>query len=385
MAPSIAALRCIRGWVRNNGPSRLRRVAAGEVGIGSGEDALQAWRYRPAGDPGPVGDFDRGGTRARRPRPGWVLLHGATRPGPRHPAIVRFAAALASAGGDVLVPEVRAWRRLDLDPAPAGRALAVAARHLCRDPSVRPGGVVLAGLSFGGPQALIAGAELAPEGLVRGVLGYGGYHSLEGTVRFALTGQLEWRERTEYLRPDPYGRWVIAANYLHRVPGCEDAADVSRALRRLAALAGDLGFMAWEPRSDPYKDEVMASVSPRNRQLFRVFAPPAAQDPDPRRAEELAPLLVDAARAVHPDLELARALNGRALPPVRLIHGRADRLIPFTETLALHRFLRGRADAATTVTGLLAHSRGSGASLAGVREAARFFGAIRGVMALHAG
>lgn len=366
------AVRYVRGWLRNASAPPTRGVVAQDIEIGSGDEAIQARRYRPA-------------PARRRPLPGWVMLHGATRPGPDHPAIVRFAAALASAGGDVLVPEVRPWSRLDLDPAPGRRALALAARHLGGDPRIRPGGVVLVGLSFGCTQALAAGAELATEGLVRGVLGYGGYHSLANTVRFALTGQFEWRERTEYMRPDPYGRWVIAANYLHRIPGYEGAADVSRALGRLAALAGKHGFMAWEPGSDPYKAEVIASVSAPHRGLFRVFAPAAAQDPDPRRAEELAPLLVEAARATHPELELSPALDGRSLPPIRLIHGRQDHLIPFTETLALERQLRNRADVAATVTDLLAHSRGSGASVARLREAMRFFAAIRGVMALHRG
>ncbi len=369
MNPTFDALRYLRGWLRNAAPP-LRGVVTRDIEIGNREDAARARRYLPA-------------TASRRPRPGWVLLHGATRPGPDHPAIVRLAAALANGGGDVLVPEVRAWRGLDLDPAPARRALALATRRLCADSHVRPGGVVLVGLSFGCPQAIVAAAELAAEGLVRGVLGYGGYHGLENTVRFALTGQFEWRERIEYLRPDPYGRWVIAANYLHRIPGYEGAADVSRALGRLAALAGDHGFMAWEPSSDPYKAEVIESVSAPNRELFRFFAPDAAQDPDPHRAEELAPLLVEAARATHPELELCRVPDGRSLPPIQLIHGRQDHLIPFTETLALERYLREHADVAATVTDLLAHSRGSGWRVARLREAMRFFGAIQGAMALQ--
>ncbi len=359
--------------MRNAAASPLRGAVVRDIVVGSGDDAVRARRYRPVAG-------------ARKTLPGWVLLHGATRPGAGHPAIVRFAAALAHAGGDVLVPEVRAWRRLELDPAPARRALALAAEHLCADPHVRPGGVVLVGLSFGCTQALIAGAELAAQGLVRGILGYGGYHSLEDTVRFGLTGRFERGGRTEYLRPDPYGRWVVAANYLHRIPGYEGADDVSRALGRLAARAGDHGFDSSGPSSDPYKAEVMASVSARNRELFRIFAPDAAQDPEPRRTEELAPLLAEAARAAHPELELSRTLEGRALPPVRLIHGRADHLIPFTETLALERYLREHANAAdvvATVTDLFAHSGRAGASVRQLPEAVRFLGAIRGVMDLH--
>jgi len=369
--PTLDALRYARGWMRTASGVPGPGIAIEGVTLGDDAGNLSASRYRPVSGSGP--------------RPGWVLLHGATRPGHEHTAIVRFAAALAGAGGDVIVPEIRAWRRLELDPAPALRALEIAVGFMCSDPDVRPGGVVLVGLSFGCPQALIAGAGLAARGLVRGVLGYGGYHDLLDTVRFGLTGQFRWKGRTGYLRPDPYGRWVVAANYLHRIPGYEGAEDVSRALGQLAAKAGDHGFMSWEPSSDPYKAELIESVSVENRELFRLFAPDAVQDPEPGRAREMAFLLTEAARTTHPQLELAGALDGRSLPPVRLIHGRQDHLIPFTETLALERFLRRRADVAATVTDLFAHSGEAGRSATRILEAGRFLGAIRGAMALHAG
>lgn len=367
--PTLDALRFARGWTRSASGDPFPGVAVESVTLGQGTGILNASRYRPSS--------------GSRPRPGWVLLHGATRPGHEHTAIVRFAAALASAGGDVIVPEIVAWRRLQLDPAPALRALQVAAEHMCADADVHPGGVVLVGLSFGCPQALIAGTDLAARGLVRGVLGYGGYHDLLATVRFGLTGQFRWKGLTGYLRPDPYGRWVVAANYLHRIPGYEGTEDVSGALGRLAAMAGDHGFMSWEPSSDRFKDELMESVSVENRELFRLFAPAAAQDPEPGRAREMAFLLTEAASTTHPQLELAGALDGRSLPPVRLIHGRQDHLIPFTETLALERFLRRRADVSATVTDLFAHSGEVGRSATRIVEAGRFLAAIRGAMGLH--
>ena len=322
------------------------------------------------------------------PRPGWVLLHGATRPGPHHPEIVRCATALAGAGGDVLVPEVTAWRELDLDPAPARRSLALAARQQRRDPQVSPGGTVLAGFSFGCPQAIASGAELASAGVVRGVLGYGGYHSLDSAVRFGLTGRYERRGRTEKLHPDPYGRWVVAANFLHRIPGMDGAEDVSRALGRLAALAGDVGFPAYARESDSYKAEAMASVSPRNRELFRFFAPDAGVEPDASLAHELAPQLAAAARETYPDLDISHALDhpslrGMPLPPVHLVHGRHDRLIPFTETTALERYLAPRTEVAATITGLLAHSHAA-SPLTRPIEALRLATAIRSLMRLHA-
>ena len=410
-SPTYDTLRYLWGWARGgklpewSGPDRpgdpvgsggpgggsgllIPGVRTEDLVIGDGPGAIRARRYARSRR------FARGILRApasrSRPAPGWVLLHGVTRPGPDHPAIVRFAAALARAGGEVLVPDIPAWRRLELEPAPAQAALERAAAHMCADPRVLPGGVILVGLSFGCPQALRVGARLAGSGRVRGVTGFGSYCSLPNTVRFGLTGQYQWRGRTQYLRPDPYGRWVVASNYLHHIPGYGGTEDVSQALRQLALLAGDRGIMSWDPSYDGVKDELMASVSGENRDLFRLFAPPADQEPDPGAANEIAPLLADAGRATHPHLELTRSPGGghqsgcdAPPPPVRLIHGRHDHLIPFTETLALERGLRKRTDVAATVTGLFAHSGESGKSAARLPEAIRFFAALRGVMSLR--
>ena len=367
-SPTYDSLRYLWGWTR--GLEALPPgVVTEDVSLGTGSETLAARRYVQ--------------TSRKAPRPGWVLLHGVTRPGPDHPSIVRFAAALARAGGTVLVPDIPEWRRLELDPAPALTALDRAVDYMRRDPRVRPG-VVLVGLSFGCPQALRIGATLGPGGGVRGVVGFGSYCSLLDTVRFGLTGQFRWRGRTEYLRPDPYSRWVVASNYLHRIPGYGGTEDVSVALHQLASLAGDRRIMSWDPGYDGAKLKLMESVSRENRELFRLFAPPADQEPDPGLSAEIAPLLAAAARETHPRLELARSFGNAPPPPVRLIHGRRDHLIPFTETLALERRLRKRTDVAATVTDLFAHSQASGGSVAWLREATRFFAGLRGAMALHA-
>lgn len=344
-------------------------VRTEDVVIGGGSPALHARRYsRPS---------------QKAPAPGWVLLHGVTRPGPDHPAIVRFAAAVAWSGAVVLVPDIPSWRRLDLDPLLAQSALRRATAHLARDPRVRPGGVVLVGLSFGFPQVLRVGGPLAAEGLVRGLAGFGSYCSLTDTLRFGLTGQFRWRGRTHYLRPDPYGRWVVAANYLHRVPGYEDAESVSRALRRLADLAGERRIMSWDSSYDVVKDDLARSLPETHRHLFRLFAPPADREPEPGRAREMVHLLADAARRIHPELVPPPDFGDAAPVPIRLLHGRRDHLIPFTETLALERLLRDRTDVSATVTGLFAHSRESERATSRVRESIRFFTGLSEVIGLQ--
>lgn len=384
--PTVDTVRFIRGWImgrhlrEHDGSTPtsgspleigIPGVRTREVVIGSGTSALYARRYGPRSQ--------------RSPAPGWVLLHGVTRPGPDHPAIVRLAAALARSGAVVLVPDIPSWRRLDLDPLPARTALIRAVGHLAGDPRVQPGGVVLVGLSFGFPQVLRVGARLVEKGLVRGLGGFGSYCRFADTLRFGLTGQFRWRGRTHYLRPDPYGRWVVAANYLHRVPGCDDAECVTRALHRLAVLAGERRMLSWDPSYDVAKDDLARSIPERHRPLFRLFAPPADREPKPGPAREMTHLLAEAAHRTHPELAPPAGFGGTRPPPVRLLHGRRDHLIPFTETLALERLLRKRADVSATITGLFAHSRESGATTSRIRESVRFFTGLKEMMALQYG
>ncbi len=350
------------------------------MALGENEGSIWAHRYAPAN--------------RDRPASGWVLLHGVTRAGPHHPAVARMALALARAGRVVLVPNVAAWRRLDLDPAPAQDALARAAAHLHADPTTLPGGATLVGLSFGCPQALRQGVRLARRDLARAVVCFGGYASLRDAVRFAMTGRCGSATRAERQRPDPYGRWVVAANYLHRIPGYGGAEGVSAALREMALTAADRGVQSWDPSYDDAKDRLAATLDRGDRDLFRLFAPPSDREPDAVVADGVARRLADAARATHPDLALVESANGDgsvsgpiaslgALPPVRLFHGRRDRLIPYTETVALERALRSRTDVKATVSGLFSHSGESEGALRRLPEAVRLFHALRETLALR--
>lgn len=323
---------------------------------------------------------------ARRPLPGWLLLHGVAVQGPDHPALVRFAAALASSGAVAMIPEVPSWSRLDLDPSPADPIVERALEYLNEDPMVATGGVTLAGFSFGCPQAIRLAAELGKAPLLRGVVGFGGYCDLEAAVRFGLTGTYEHKGQPRRAEPDPYGRWVLGANYLHRTPGCEGAEEASQALRALARDAGERGLLAWDPFYDARKSELAAPMSARNRELFRVFAPPAGTESDPAAVERIVPLIAQTARRTHPHLELPASLDVAALPPVRLLHGLDDPLVPFTETLALERRLR-RADPGvdlrTTVTSLFGHAREAAPMRSRPGEALRFLAAMREMLSLR--
>ena len=230
----------------------------------------------------------------------------------------------------------------------------------------------------------MAAADPVNRDRVAGVVGFGGYGSLESTIRFGLTGEFEDQGTLRRLRPDPYGRWIVAANYLARIPGMEPAEDVAVALKSLATQAGERRILSWDPAYDPVKDELEKGIHPARRSLFRLFAPPAEGEPDPSEAGAIAPLLAEAARRTHPMLE-GLDEGGSSLPPVHLFHGRHDHLIPWVETLTLAKKLEGRGSVRKTITGLFAHSQEQGSGLPDLPEFLRFYMELRRVMAIPSG
>jgi pimeloyl-ACP methyl ester carboxylesterase len=319
--------------------------------------------------------------RPRRPLPAWIVLHGITRPGRAHPTLVRFTRAVAAGGCAVLVPEVPEWRELRLatDQTLPTVEAALAAFEQIDGVARRPVGLV--GLSFGAPQAIAASAHPALAGRIAGVVGFGGFCDLERTLRFQFTGEHEWRNRHHHLEPDPYGRWIVGANYLTAIPGHERRTAVAESLRSLATFAGDAGVMSWDDRFDAPKAELRDSLEAEDREIFDLFAPMSPAKPDPREAEAMAVALAEAGRRVEPTIEASRSF-AEVTGPVHILHGRDDHLIPFSEAFRLRDALPAGVVAGVTVTRLFGHSARDPfpGLIEGARETAAFFRALSGVL-----
>jgi pimeloyl-ACP methyl ester carboxylesterase len=302
--------------------------------------------------------------------------------GRHHPQLVRFARALASSGAAVLVPEIPEWRRLEMSPGPVAPTLRGCIDRLRTSGHVSPAPLGLIGFSFGAPQVAIAAArgDLGEE--VGGIVLFGGYCSLERTMTCQLTGHHEWDGLEHQIRPDPFGGWVVASNYLTHVPGFEDAHEVAAALHELASASSGQRIPAWDARHDPLIEKVRARVPQRHRPLFDLFATSSGQRPgEIEESRRMAILLAEACRRMEPLLDPADELT-RVDLPTQLIHGRGDRLIPFTEGLRLHRSLPKHARRGVTVTGLFNHT--ADAAPAGIlrrtREKLEMFSAIRDML-----
>lgn len=359
------------GFLRRYLRPRSEAVEEIEIPYRRGEETLPATLYRPAGRRGPL--------------PAWVVLHGLTYRGRHHPSLERFARAVAASGALVFVPEIPEWRRLRVAPALTAATIRSAILALNRRADAAEGRTGLLGFSFGATQGLIAAADPALKDQVQGLAAWGGYCDLFNLFRFGIAGEFELDGVTQRCEPDPYGRWIMGANYLTRVPGHSGYTALASALEQLAHDAGRRGTAAWDPVYDPLKARLRADLPPAQRELFDVFAPPAGQQvPGLERAREFAHELAAAALKADPLLD-----PGPFLPavPLRtlLAHGKDDRLVPYTETMRLARAIPAERRVACTVTALFSHSGGSQAGLGPVaraREAARFVGLLRDILRL---
>lgn len=289
------------------------------------------------------------------PLPAWVVLHGITRPGRAHAQLVRFTRSMASTGVATIVPDVPEWRELSLSPHLTAPTVAAAIRGLRDTGLVRGARLGLVGFSFGAPHAIASVADPRIRDDIAGVCGFGGYCSIEHTFRFMMNGRHTWNGREHHLRPDPYGRWIAAANYLTSISDYEDAGDVAGALRTLAKHAGDIGVASWDPVHDPEIRRLREHVAEERRPLFDLFTGGSRAGSSDDALADLAEALAAGARRLDPSIDPTGPL-AEVRRPVHILHGRRDHLIPFTESHRLHDAMTS-AESRLTVTRLFGHSK----------------------------
>jgi pimeloyl-ACP methyl ester carboxylesterase len=354
----LRVARFLRGYLRHP----LTGGVVSEVMLPHGTDELPATFIRPAG--GAV-------------LPGWILLHGVTVPGRHHPLLTRFAHALSSSGAAVLIPEVSAWRQLRLEASAGDAAVAASVTYLGQREDVQRD-LNLVGFSFGATHALMSAARETVRHSVRGVLGFGGYCDLRRSLHCMMTGEHEWNGVRRRLEPDPYGRWIVVANFIDLVPEFAHMVELKQAAHELASESGRMGVYAAEPVYDDQKAALRRRLPNDQREIWDIVAPPFGVTPAADRARELSDLIGTAAATHSPGLD-----PGPWLPHldqrVVLAHGRDDRLIPFTETLRLAAALPPAVSATVSITRLFAHSSEADrlAYLAYPREAGRYFALLR--------
>jgi pimeloyl-ACP methyl ester carboxylesterase len=220
------------------------------------------------------------------------------------------------------------------------------------------------GFSVAGTWALEAAAGETGAAL-RAAVSLGGYGDYRRMLTAMVTGEHEWHGRTYHYTPDPYGRWIVAADLLPRVDsnayGTQEEREVAgRALHRLARTAGRNGALAGTPTYDRLIEDLRRTLPAAVKPAWEVLAPPSKQlVPDPGAGRALADALATAGLDAHPELDPTGRLDGLAAQRTRviLLHGRQDTLIPFTETLRLASLLPHGAPRTVALTRLIGHAK----------------------------
>ena len=247
-----------------------------------------------------------------------VLVPGAAREGRDDPRLVALATTFARVGYIVLVPDIASLRRLQIRAGDADE-IADAIRFVSEGPGRdRPAGI--AAISYAVGPAIIALSRPLLRERVAFVLGVGGYYDTMAmltymtTGAYRLPGEAGWRRQT----PNAYGKWVFMSSNADRIGDPGDRA-------RLAAIAS----RRIENETADVSD-LLAAMGREGRAVYDL-----ASNTDPERVESLVAALPEAIREEVEALSLAGIDLSGITSRVVLLHGRNDRIIPYSESHAL--------------------------------------------------
>lgn len=268
------------------------------------QDRLVRWRdgegdlYSPAGEV----------------RAAMVLVPGAAVLGRDEPRLKALARTFARAGFAVLVPELPEVRRLALSRVDADR-VADALRYLGAQQPGAPLGV--AAVSYAVAPAIIAAIEddLAPR--IAFVVGIGGYRDAEAVIRFVTTGVFRPRGESRELRiePNPYGRWAFVFANAGRLDSPSDTILLEEIARRRFR----------DPDADIARQA--EALGPQGRAVMALM-----ENRDPDVVSRLVAALPSAIRREIDGLNLALYELSKLRGHLILVHGRGDRMVPYSES-----------------------------------------------------
>lgn len=247
---------------------------------------------------------------------GLVLVPGAAKDGKDDPRLVALAQSLARARFLVLVPDIADLRAQEVSAADR-LPIADAIRFL--DSERRVPGLGIAAISYADVPAILAALD---EPKVDFVVGIGGLYDLTAVITFFTTGHYRdgpgqpWRQA----EPNAYGKWVFVKANARRIQDSGDRALlIAIAERKMADLAAPI-------------DDLTAKLAPQGKSVMALLG-----NDDPAKVPGLIAALPSAIKAEIAGMDLApRDLSGLKAK-LFLIHGRDDRIIPWTESAALAR------------------------------------------------
>ena len=253
---------------------------------------------------------------AEKAKAGLVLVPGAAKEGKDDPRLVALAQTLARARFLVLVPEIPHMRAQEVSGADR-QPIADAVRYL--DTERRVPGTGIAAISYAAVPAILAALD---EPKVDFVITVGGLYDLTAVVTFFTTGHYRempgqpWRTA----QPNAYGKWVFIKANARRLDDSGDRALLSAiAERKMASLDAPI-------------DDLTGRLGPQGRSVMALLDNTEPDREPALLAAQPAPIKAEIAGMDLATRDLS-ALKARLF----LVHGRDDRIIPWTESAALAR------------------------------------------------
>ena len=251
-----------------------------------------------------------------------ILQHGAAEGGKDDTRLVRLAEQLARARFAVLVPEMPDTKNLMVSSGEI--AILVHAVRYLQDHHIKETGlpIGIGGFSVSAGLAIHAAMLPAIRGDVSFVLAVGGYYDLPQTLSYMTTGRLYVGDHEVRITPNKYGRWLFVRSNLHRI---EDASQRT-VLRQI---------VQYRLRDDgPIPGELLSQLDETSLTILRYIE---NREPANSRAllHKMPATIVDEIGKLDLADKDMSSLRARLL----LIHGRDDNIIPYQQSLALHRAL----------------------------------------------
>ncbi|MBC7952178.1 MAG: alpha/beta hydrolase [Rhodospirillaceae bacterium] len=269
---------------------------------------------------------------AEKAKVGLVLVPGAAKDGKDDARLVALAQTLARARFLVLVPDIAGMRAQEVSSADR-QPIADAIHFL--DTERRVPGLGIAAISYADVPAILAALD---QPKVDFVLSVGGLYDLTAVITFFTTGNYRdgpgqpWTQAI----PNAYGKWVFVKANARRLDDSGDRALLSAiAERKLADLTAPV-------------DDLTAKLAPQGKSVMALL-----NNDDPAKVPDLIAALPPRIKAEIAGMDLAPRDLSQLKAKLFLIHGRDDRIIPWTESAALAR-MAPRAD--LTLLDNLAHA-----------------------------
>lgn len=273
--------------------------------------------------------------------PGVLLVHGVHAQGIGEPRLREFAQVMASAGVEVVTPQIGPLTRYDITPEATQRIGEASAAYADRleQPDV---GVI--GISFSGGLALLAATHEDYAERIGFVLAVGAHHDLARVLRWYASEPVEGPAgRPPASEPHPYGAGVFIYAQAEAFFEPRDLETAKEALRLL--LQGQRE-RARQLRSD---------LSPSGRRQLTRILQHETEGPLKERFLERVEALRPGLARVSPHGKL-----GALRASVFLVHGVDDPVVPATETRWLARSVPDEHLESVVITPFLRHAERRG-------------------------